>query len=59
VHKYFHVKIPRPTGEKKEEWLGSSMNIGDRVTFKVKVCDLTGSLPRISGKLINLRYAFV
>jgi hypothetical protein len=52
VHKYFHVAIPRPTEE-------TSVHIGDQVTFIVEVCDFTGSLPYIRGKLINLRYAFV
>jgi hypothetical protein len=57
VHKYFHVTIQRPPEE--TEWLGTSVNIGDQVTFCVEVCDFTGSLPYIRGKLINLRYVFV
>jgi hypothetical protein len=59
VHKCFHVSIPRPTEKTNEEWLGTSVNIGDVVTFCVEVCDFTGSLPYIRGRLINIRYAFV
>jgi hypothetical protein len=59
VHKRFHVAIPRPTEETDEEWLWSSVNVGDQVTFSVEACDFRGSLPYIRGKLINLRYAFV
>jgi hypothetical protein len=39
VHKYFDVNIPRPTEKKHEEWLGTSMNIGDHSCFW-KVCCL-------------------
>jgi len=59
VHKCFHVDIPTPTEEKDEEWLGSLVNIGDMVTFRVEKCDFTGSFPYMWGKLIELRYAFV
>jgi len=59
VHKCFHVDIPRPTEETDEEWLGSLVNIGDVVTFRVEECDFTGSLPYIRGKLIDIRYGFV
>ena len=59
VHKCFYIAIPRPTEETDEEWLGTSVNIGDQVTFSVEECDFTESLPYIRGKLINLRYAFV
>jgi DNA-directed RNA polymerase I subunit RPA43 len=55
VHKCFHVSIPRSAEEADEEWLGSALNIGDQVTFTVEVCDFTGSLPYIRGKLIDLR----
>jgi len=50
VHKFFHVALPRPTEETNGEWLGTLANTGDRVTFKVEVCDFTGSLPDIRGK---------
>jgi len=58
-YKCFHVAIPRPTEETDEETLGSLVNIGDRVTFRVEECDFTGSLPYIWGRLIDLRYPFV
>ena len=59
VHKCFHVVIPRPTEETDEEWLGTLVNIGDQVTFRVEVGDFTGNFPYIQGKLTSLRYAFV
>jgi len=59
VHKCFHVAIPGPTEETDEEWLGTLVNIGDQVTLTAEVCDFTGNLPYIQGKLINLCYAFV
>jgi hypothetical protein len=58
VHKRSHVAIPRPTEETDEEWRGSLVSIGDRVTFRVEECDFTGSLPYIRGKLIDLRYVW-
>jgi len=59
VHRCFHVAVPRPTKETAEEWHGTLVNIGDGVTFRVEVCDFTGSLPDIQEKLIDLRYSFV
>lgn len=59
VHKCFHVSIPRPAEKTNEEWLGTLVNIGDQVTFCVEVCDFTGSLPYIRGRIINFRYVFV
>lgn len=59
VHKCFHIAIPRSTEEADGDWLGTSVNIGDMVTFRVEECDFTGSLPYIQGKLINSRYAFI
>jgi hypothetical protein len=53
------VSIPRSTEETDEEWLGTSVNIGDQVTFTVEMCDFTGSLPYIRGKLLDSRYAFI
>jgi hypothetical protein len=57
VHKCFHVSIPRSIEETDEEWPGTSVNIGDQVTFVVEACDFTGSLPYIRGKLMGSRYA--
>jgi hypothetical protein len=57
VHKCFPVVIPRPTEETGEEWLGPLLNIGEQVTFKMEVCDFTGTLPYFQGRLI--RYAYV
>jgi hypothetical protein len=59
VHKYFYVAIPRPDEETEEEWLGTSVNIGDQVTFRVLVVDFTSNVPHIQGKLFSFRYAFV
>jgi hypothetical protein len=59
VHKCFPVVIPRPTEETDEEWLGTLVNIGEQVTFRVEVGDFTGNFPYIQGKLTSLRYAFV
>ncbi|PNF27379.1 hypothetical protein B7P43_G18315 [Cryptotermes secundus] len=53
VHKCFHVSVPRSMDETDEKWPGTSVNIGDQVTFTVEACDFTGSLPYIRGKLLN------
>jgi hypothetical protein len=50
-----NVDIPRPTEETDAEWLGTLVNIGDQVTFRVEVCDFTTSPPFIQGKLLSLR----
>jgi hypothetical protein len=59
VHKCYHVSIPKPAEKTSDEWLGTLVNIGDQVTFCVEMCDFTGSLPYIRGRLINSRYVFV
>ena len=59
AHKCFHVTVPRPIVETNEVWIGSLVNVGEGVTFRVEVCDFTGSLPYIRGKLRGLRYAHV
>jgi len=35
VYKCFYVAILRPTEETNEKWLGTLLNIGSRVTFRV------------------------
>jgi hypothetical protein len=57
VHKCSLVDIARPT-EETDVLLGSLVNIGNRVTFRVEECDFTGSLPYIWGKLRDLRYVW-
>jgi hypothetical protein len=59
VHKCFHVSLPRSIEDTDEDWPGTSVNIGDQVTFVVEACDFAGSLPYIRGKLLNSRYASV
>ncbi|KAG8291838.1 hypothetical protein J6590_051743 [Homalodisca vitripennis] len=51
VHKTFNITIPRPMRITVEDWNGSTLNIGDEVTFKIKYVDLSGELPYIKGSL--------
>ncbi|XP_063362078.1 DNA-directed RNA polymerase I subunit RPA43 [Cydia amplana] len=51
VHRVFNVVIPRPTEEPGNEWIGSVVQEGQVVLFRVVVLDLYGALPYIRGEL--------
>ncbi|XP_047995249.1 DNA-directed RNA polymerase I subunit RPA43 [Leguminivora glycinivorella] len=51
VHRVFNVVIPRPTEEPGNEWIGSAVQEGQVVLFRVVVLDLFGALPYIRGEL--------
>lgn len=51
VHKIFNVSIFRPTEIPFEQWDGSSLDIGDEVTFQIDYMDLSSRLPFIRGVL--------
>ncbi|XP_073945297.1 RNA polymerase I subunit F [Choristoneura fumiferana] len=51
VHRVFNVVIPRPTEEPGNEWIGSGIQEGQEVMFRVVVLDLYGALPYIRGEL--------
>ncbi|XP_068085851.1 dentin sialophosphoprotein [Anabrus simplex] len=53
VHRVFNVAIPRPLDCKREEWCGSSVTVGQEITFIVDHVDLEARLPYIRGKLLN------
>ena len=47
----FNVVIPRPTEEPGNMWVGSNIQVGQEVTFRIVVLDLYGALPYIRGEL--------
>lgn len=47
----FNVVIPRPTDEPGDIWVGSNIQEGQKVTFRIVVLDLYGALPYIRGEL--------
>ncbi|KAF9824637.1 hypothetical protein SFRURICE_004094 [Spodoptera frugiperda] len=51
VHRVFNVVIPRPTEEPGNMWVGSNINEGQEVRFRIVVLDLYGALPYIRGEL--------
>ncbi|KAJ8728133.1 hypothetical protein PYW08_016518 [Mythimna loreyi] len=51
VHRVFNVVIPRPTEEPGNMWVGSNIQEGQEVTFRIVVLDLYGALPYIRGEL--------
>ncbi|CAB3224170.1 unnamed protein product [Arctia plantaginis] len=51
VHRVFNVVIPRPTEEPGDIWVGSNIQEGQKVTFRIVVLDLYGALPYIRGEL--------
>lgn len=51
VHRVFNVVIPRPTEEPGNMWVGSNIQEGQMVTFRIVVLDLYGALPYIRGEL--------
>lgn len=51
VHKVFNVVILRPTEEPGDGWIGSQVEEGQEVTFKIVMLDLFGALPYIRGEI--------
>lgn len=51
VHRVFNVVIPRPTEQPGNMWIGSKVQQGQEVTFRIVVLDLFGALPYIRGEL--------
>ncbi|XP_022834451.1 DNA-directed RNA polymerase I subunit RPA43 [Spodoptera litura] len=51
VHRVFNVVIPRPTEEPGNMWVGSNVQEGQEVRFRIEVLDLYGALPYIRGEL--------
>ncbi|CAH0579248.1 unnamed protein product [Chrysodeixis includens] len=51
VHRVFNVVIPRPTEEPGNMWVGSNVQEGQEVVFRIVVLDLYGALPYIRGEL--------
>ncbi|KAJ8730117.1 hypothetical protein PYW07_017155 [Mythimna separata] len=51
VHRVFNVVIPRPTEEPGNMWVGSNIQEGQEITFRIVVLDLYGALPYIRGEL--------
>lgn len=43
--------IPRPTEEPGNKWIGTNIQEGQQVQFRVVVLDLYGALPYIRGQL--------
>ncbi|XP_068632097.1 DNA-directed RNA polymerase I subunit RPA43 [Battus philenor] len=50
VHRVFNVVIPRPTEEPGNKWIGSNIQEGQEVVFRIVVLDLYGALPYIRGE---------
>ncbi|XP_013143362.1 PREDICTED: DNA-directed RNA polymerase I subunit RPA43 [Papilio polytes] len=51
VHRVFNVVIPRPTEEPGNKWIGTNIDEGQEVVFRIVVLDLYGALPYIRGEL--------
>lgn len=51
IYSVFNVVIPRPTEEPGNEWIGSGIQEGQEVMFRLVVLDLYGALPYIRGEL--------
>ncbi|PZC86397.1 DNA-directed RNA polymerase I subunit RPA43 [Helicoverpa armigera] len=51
IHRVFNVVIPRPTEEPGNMWVGSNIQEGQEVKFRIVVLDLYGALPYIRGEL--------
>ncbi|CAG5059703.1 unnamed protein product [Parnassius apollo] len=51
VHRVFNVVIPRPVEEPCNKWIGTSIQEGQEVVFRIVVLDLYGALPYIRGEL--------
>uniref|UniRef100_A0A2A4JKN2 RPA43 OB domain-containing protein n=1 Tax=Heliothis virescens TaxID=7102 RepID=A0A2A4JKN2_HELVI len=51
IHRVFNVVIPRPTEEPGNMWVGSNIQEGQEVKFRIVVLDLFGALPYIRGEL--------
>ncbi|KAJ2946033.1 hypothetical protein O0L34_g4951 [Tuta absoluta] len=51
VHRVFNVVIPRPTEEPGNKWIGTGVQEGQEVVFRIVVLDLFGALPYIRGEL--------
>ncbi|KAJ0177202.1 hypothetical protein K1T71_007211 [Dendrolimus kikuchii] len=51
VHRVFNVVIPRPTEEPGNNWIGTNIQEGQQVKFRIVVLDLYGALPYIRGEL--------
>ncbi|KAG7302680.1 hypothetical protein JYU34_012631 [Plutella xylostella] len=51
VHRVFNVVIPRPTEQPGNKWIGTSVQEGQEVVFRIVVLDLFGALPYIRGEL--------
>lgn len=47
----FNVVIPRPTEEPGNKWIGTSIQEGQLIVFRIVVLDLYGALPYIRGEL--------
>lgn len=47
----FNVVVPRPTEEPGNKWIGSLIQEGQEVVFRIVVLDLYGALPYIRGEL--------
>ncbi|KPJ08177.1 hypothetical protein RR48_12916 [Papilio machaon] len=47
----FNVVIPRPTEEPGNKWIGTTIDEGQEVVFRIVVLDLYGALPYIRGEL--------
>lgn len=50
VYNAFNVSLPKPQDE--ENWLGSSVNMGYEVLFKITFIDFSSYLPYIKGELV-------
>lgn len=54
--------IPRPTEAPGNMWVGSNVQEGQEVTFRIVVLDLYGALPYIRGELderLSCCYLFI
>lgn len=51
IFRVFNVVIPRPTEEPGNKWIGSSIEEGQQVVFRIVVLDLFGALPYIRGEI--------